>query len=67
MHSKVCVYSFLSLEFPNSGDKDGFYLPSIGRGPSYERFISHFQRERLGLEWGISSIINFPHAVSQVN
>ena len=38
--AKFCSYSFLSLKFPNCGDKDAFCPPGIGR-----RFSSLFQGE----------------------
>lgn len=40
--NKVCLSSFLSLEFPNLGDKHDFY-PGRGRITSHGRFSSCFR------------------------
>ena len=39
----ICLYSFISLEFPNSADKDALSPPGRRRIPSHGSFISHYQ------------------------
>ena len=61
---KIYLHSFLSLEFPNSWDKDTFYPPVIGRIPSHGRFVSHCQQDRGESE--LLFISYFPPVVSSV-
>lgn len=55
--NKIYLHSFLSLEFPNSGDKDAFCSPGIGR-----RFSSLFQ----GKQGGQSIFYIILSSISQV-
>ena len=71
MKNTVCLYSFVSLEYPNSGDKDAFYPPGRRKIPSHGRFSSHFQCEMGGMGELLSDEAFFkyrffPSAVSQV-
>ena len=62
--NKVCLQSFLSLEFPNSGDKDAFYPRGIRRILSHGRLFPSFKgKEGVRVFFYISFS---PLAVSQV-